>query len=65
LLTYSYSHCPEDKVAEKAAKIKFQQAQNWRQTYGDAVESMSVLQTISCPHPPAPSPNTGRGEAKF
>ncbi|MCL1466073.1 HAD-IIIA family hydrolase [Argonema galeatum] len=27
---------PEDREAAKAAGIKFQQAENWRQTYGDA-----------------------------
>jgi hypothetical protein len=51
LLIYSCSHCHEDKVAEKAVKIQFQQAQNWRQTYGDAVRSLPVL-----PHSPALTP---------
>ena len=27
---------PEDREAAKAAKIKFQQAESWRQTYGDS-----------------------------
>lgn len=35
---------PEDKAAAQAAGVRFQQAQGWRQTYGDAIFTPSKEQ---------------------